>query len=398
MSKRARTSKTYRKVESNIREVTYVYDDGTRQVAGFEVRVGQTRAGGGLLPNITQARRVRSEALSAVGQGAYIAPSAGRITVKEMADRWLGSAKATKWKPRTAAGYVNLVNNRLKPLHDVAVKDVTAHKVDAFIADLMRQGLQPSTVRHVYHVLNQAMRLAVRDRHIVANPCAEVGRPGLVREEPSIPQRPDVEALLAALRSDGRPRAGEWALYAELAAYAGLRAGEIGGLRVRHLDPLRKTIRVEETVYLINGTPSVGTPKSKAGKRTVPLPPDLCLRLAAHVAGRSPADYVFGDGSAPFRHDNFYRRVFKPVARSIGLPSLTFHQLRHFYASLLLTNPHLNPVDIAKVLGHSDTNLLLNTYGHSFDNATAGVGEWLDGLRSGVAQSPTVVSLTKAAR
>ncbi len=399
MSKGTR-KKVYVRKERNIREVFYKWDDDPKpqQFAGFEVRIGQTRASG-LLPNITQARRVRDEAQVNTQTGSYVAPAAGKVTVKVMADRWLNGTKATKWKPRTRAGYEGIVRFRLKPLHDVAVKDVSPARVDAFIADLTRQGLRPSTVRHVYHVLNQAMRLAVRDRHVNANPCAEVERPGLERAEPRIPQMADVEALLAALRSHDHPKAGEWALYTELAAYAGLRAGESTGLRVGCLDPLRRTLRVDETVTVISGKTSRGTPKSKAGRRTVPLSADLSASLAAQVAGKPRDAYVFGDGTTPFRHSNFYRRVFRPAAREVGLPDLTFHQLRHFYASLLLTNPALNPVDISKVLGHADANLLFNTYGHSFDSATDGMGDWLDGLRltsRPAAPLPTVRQLPSA--
>lgn len=74
--------------------------------------------------------------------------------------------------------------------------------------------------------------------------------------------------------------------------------------------------------------------------------------------------------------------MFKPAAEAVGLDSLRFHDLRHFYASLLLTNPDLNAVDISKVLGHADANLLFNTYGHSFDGATDGVGDWLTAQRT----------------
>lgn len=398
------TTSTRRKVyvrrEPNIRQVFYEWggNPATRQSAGFEVRIGQTRASG-LLPNITQAREARDAAKTATRTGSYVAPAAGKVTVKVMADRWLNSTKATKWKPRTRAGYEGIVRYRLSPLHDVPVKDVTAAVVDGFIAGLIRQGLRPSTVRHVYHVLNQAMRLAVRDRHITANPCAEVERPGLERDEPRIPQMADVEALLDALRSLDHAKAGEWALYAELAAYAGLRAGEITGLRVKALDPLRYSLRVTETVVVLSkrgdedrATLQQGTPKSKAGRRTVPLSRDLSSRLAAHVQRKDRDAYVFGDGTTPFRHSNFYRRIFRPAARELGLETLTFHQLRHFYASLLLTNPNLNAVDISKMLGHADANLLFNTYGHSFDTATEGVGDWLDGQRSSsrAAALPTV--------
>lgn len=164
------------------------------------------------------------------------------------------------------------------------------------------------------------MKIAVRDKRIAVNPCTLVDRPSVTRDKVRIPQMVDVEALLHALRSLDKPKAGEWALYAELAVYAGLRAGEITGLRVGRVDPLRSCLRVEETVYVISGRTSVGDPKSKAGKPTVPISQDLSDRLAAHVIGKPRDAYVFGGGT-PYCHSNYYRRVFKPVQRRSVCPS-----------------------------------------------------------------------------
>ena len=103
-------------------------------------------------------------------------------------------------------------------------------------------------------------------------------------------------------------------LLVELAAYSGLRAGEIAGLQVRHLDTSQRSVRVQQTVVDLNGVLSLGPPKSKAGYRIVTdLDPDLCKRLAAHVVGKRSSDLVFGSRddtrSKPF---SGRRRVFRP--------------------------------------------------------------------------------------
>lgn len=63
---------------------------------------------------------------------------------------------------------------------------------------------------------------------------------------------------------------------------------------------------------------------------------------------------------------------------------------------MLLTNPTLSAVDITKVLGHADANLLFNSYGHSFRDAGRGVGERLDALRSSPTPTGMVLPLTEA--
>lgn len=55
-------------------------------------------------------------------------------------------------------------------------------------------------------------------------------------------------------------------------------------------------------------------------------------------------------------------------ARGVGsaLPTLRFHDLRHFYASDLLRDPHLSVKDVSSRMGHEDPTLMLRTYGHLF--------------------------------
>jgi len=61
----------------------------------------------------------------------------------------------------------------------------------------------------------------------------------------------------------------------------------------------------------------------------------------------------------------------------------------------LLTNPGLNAIDISKTLGHADANLLFNTYGHSFDGATDGLGDWLTAQRAATKPSVPTAKVRK---
>ncbi|MDF2146754.1 tyrosine-type recombinase/integrase [Knoellia sp. p5-6-4] len=75
------------------------------------------------------------------------------------------------------------------------------------------------------------------------------------------------------------------------------------------------------------------------------------------------------------RHKNYYRRVFLPTAKAVGLPTLRFHDLRHFYASDLLRDPQLSIKDVSTRMGHADATLVLRTYGHLFTDSGAGLGD-----------------------
>lgn len=185
----------------------------------------------------------------------------------------------------------------------------------------------------------------------------------------SIPEMEHVERRPDALSGVDHAKAGEWALYAELAAYAGNTAGEIAGLRMRNVDPVHRSVRVVGTaVDLGKGARPQGTPKSDASNRTSELRADPVQRLAASE------EYVFGDGTTPMLHRN-YRRVFLPTAKAVGLPDLRFHDVRHFYASDLLRDPHLSVKDVSTRMGNADPSLVLRTYGHLFADAGAGLAD-----------------------
>jgi integrase len=85
---------------------------------------------------------------------------------------------------------------------------------------------------------------------------------------------------VAAIASAVEPR---WQALILMAAYSGLRWGELAGLRQKHFDPLHKKVRVVEQVLEINGHLSFSTPKTSAGNRTVALPGFLVEHLARYA-------------------------------------------------------------------------------------------------------------------
>ena len=79
-----------------------------------------------------------------------------------------------------------------------------------------------------------------------------------------------------------------------VAAYGGLRVGELGGLRRGRVDLLRGMVEVAEIVAEVGGVLRFGPPKTRAGRRSVGLPRAVADELAAHLAGPGDLDaFVF---------------------------------------------------------------------------------------------------------
>jgi len=148
---------------------------------------------------------------------------------------------------------------------------------------------------------------------------------------------------------------------------------------VRDHRPGQRALRVARA--LPTGSSEETVPKTDAGIRTVDdLDSGLSLRLSAHATNLRPDDFLFGwldhDGvSRPYRHENFYRRTFKPACRHLSL-EIRFHDLRHFHASLLI-DAGLTPVEVATRLGHTSPSFTLDTYAHLFRKESTGLGQFI---------------------
>jgi integrase len=166
---------------------------------------------------------------------------------------------------------------------------------------------------------------------IVRNPCRVKGAGTERLPEMRCATVEEVSAIAQAVE----PR---WQALILLAAYSGLRWGELAGLRRRNLDPLHKTVRVVEQCTEVNGHFVWGPPKTAAGTRTVVLPTFICNVMVEHLArwsepGVEGLVFAMPEGT-PLRRENFRKRVWIPACRSVGVEGVRFHDLRHTNATL----------------------------------------------------------------
>lgn len=221
-------------------------------------------------------------------RGDYIDPTAGRITVAELGEPRLARRQPVI-KPSTWYSEESTWRVHVKPVWgDYPIGEVTYTAVQDWVAGLSKQR-SATTVLRAYSILSGILRDAVRDGRLPANPVEAMQLP---RKKPA-PRRyltiRQVETLANA--SQGR------ATLVTTLAYTGLRWGELAGLRVRHVDFLRRRIRVEENAVSVAHRIVVGTPKSHAN-RSVPFPAFLAEDLAALCEGKGRDALLFGDGRA----------------------------------------------------------------------------------------------------
>ncbi len=182
--------------------------------------------------------------------------------------------------------------------------------------------------------MSAIFKSAVADRLIASTPCVGVKLPRAAPRQVVPLGTAAVQALVDAVPAHYRA-------LVVLAAGTGLRQGECFGLQVRHVDFLRRTVKVEQQLVLLPGAPpQVGPPKTDASHRVVPLPQVAVDALAAHLAAypAAPDGFVFTTPAGePIRRTSFSATVWRPAVERAGVEAGTgFHALRHYYASLLI--------------------------------------------------------------
>lgn len=268
------------------------------------------------------------------------------LTFGEHAERWLTNRTL---KPRTRAHYRRLLDARILPTFgSVPLKAVTADLVDDWH---YRMGETTPTARsHAYGLLRTILADAVQRRLLEYNPCHIRGAGNSKRAKKIKPA--SLEELTALVRVLP-PR---YQLMALLAAWCGLRFGELTELRRMDLDVKHGVVRVRRAAVRVDGQVVVSTPKSEAGARDVTIPPHLLPAVREHLAtnitgGRDGLLFPAADGVSHMAPSTLYR-VFYRARQEAGRPDLRFHDLRHTGA-VLAAQTGATLAELMNRLGHS---------------------------------------------
>jgi integrase len=161
----------------------------------------------------------------------------------------------------------------------------------------------------------------------------------------------------------------QWILFFELLASTGLRVSEAIALRWMDLD-LENEPHLKVRRSIVRGV--VGGPKSRFGRRRVPLAPDVVSGLlAVRSVTFDGASLVFSTRKGtPINPGNLRKRVLAPAVERAELSGVGFHAFRHTCASLLIERG-LSLLRLQLWMGHHSAAYTIDIYGHLVDEELA---------------------------
>jgi integrase len=302
--------------------------------------------------------------------GVHVTPKKSP-TVKKAGEDWIAGSEAKGLERATTKQYrEHLVLHIVPFLGDVKLADLTAPTVRKFENKLREEGRSQALTRMVLSSLGAIIAEAVEHGNAAKNPVRDLRRNRRRKGDRQkrklevgvdIPLPSEVSAIVGAAK-------GRWRPLIITAAFTGLRASELRGLRWIDVDLKANELKVTQRADRFN---DIGAPKSEAGRRTIPFGAFVSNTLKEwKLASKSVSEYVFPNGVGNIdRHANIVQRGLIPIViRALGEPKYTgLHCFRHFYASWCI-NRGLSPKVIQTRMGHSSITITFDRYGHLFPN------------------------------
>ncbi|GGC14021.1 tyrosine-type recombinase/integrase [Cellulomonas sp. APG4] len=351
---------------------------GRRYTGVYRDTHGRLRSAG-TFDSRREAERAAMRAEERITDGTWVDRRAGRVTFRAYAeDVWLPSRHL---EVSTLAAYRSYLRRHFIPFFgEMRLAQITASNVQTWVRSALDQGLSPRSIAKYHVMLHSVFARAVRDRLIAFNPCESTELPKVVTKKARTLTPEEYSAVLAEIPPRFKPMV-------MTAIETGLRWGELVALRPRHVDFLRRTITVEETIVEVSrkdsptGERLIVKPYPKDDEpRTLRVSQGLLDVLAGRIAelGLTRDDLLFPSretaGGQPLSRATFNTRHWRPaVERSEVDFTVRMHDLRHAHASWLLAGG-ADLKTVMERMGHSQimtTQRYLHTLPEAQDEALA---------------------------
>lgn len=293
-------------------------------------------------------------------------------TVDAWFEEWIETKKYSI-RPGTIVIYKSRYKYNIQPvIGNMKIKDVRPAQCQ-IILNNMADRYAHGTIQQAKRVMHGMFLCAYENGLISSNPCmksisAEMGYPAKMREALS---DEDLKKFLKEIKSS--PYENQYRLILN----TGIRIGELVGLKWTDIDFENKCLYIRRTMRYISNKDGwrIGEPKSKAGKRTIPLS-DEALEILKNQKDKISKlkvipfewrEYVFLNDNGELIQNNTYLASMNWISKKLKINHYTPHNLRHTFASRWIS-AGLSPKVLQTIIGHQSFELTMMVYVHSSED------------------------------
>ena len=286
---------------------------------------------------------------------------------------WMDSIVRPNRAETTVYAYQKIIDNHIDPaLGTVPLKRLTPKMVQKYYTETQRaNGLSSNTMRRHHDLLSSALRSAVRQDVMVVSPMERVEPPRVRTAESRFYDNQELKLLYQKIEGQILE------LPVKLAGSLGMRREEICGLKWESVDFQRHLVIIREARTAYGATIVQKETKNRSSVRTLYLPDEVYLLLEQEQARQqqerclqsptyNPTDHVILDAKGVPYSPNALSLAFTRFVKKNDLPRLTFHGLRHTFATIASCQG-ASLFDIGKALGHSTPATTGRIYTHLVD-------------------------------
>lgn len=312
--------------------------------------------------------------LNKIHNDTFILPD--KITVREYFKDWLETSAKFTLAETTFENYeINIEKHIIPHLGNIKLQKLKPLHINKFLLLLLREGrcdgkggLGNATVLKIHRILCRVLNYAVKLEIIEKNPSLNVAPPKI---DESIA---DVLTITEAKRFLDVVKGTDMEVPVHLAITLGLRRGEVLGLKWEDINFENKTLTINRVLARVKGKVFIKKPKTKKSRRTLIIPDGLIIILKKHrkkqLKLKTQQGVLYKDNgficckaTGQFINPNTFSWAFKTFLKRNNLKKIRFHDLRHTFATILMSN-NISPKVASCILGHSSIGITMDLYSH----------------------------------
>ncbi|MFA6197313.1 MAG: site-specific integrase [Sulfurimonas sp.] len=266
--------------------------------------------------------------------------------------------KKHELKFSTLDKYTNIVRDRLIPTFgDMNIEDIKPSHIKKWLYGIDDVGGKSKQL--FLGVLSGILQEALYDEVIEKNYVKMIRPPKIDTKKIKPFTADEVKSIMNCTTNEN------YRFYLAIAFYTGMRSGEIIGLKKSDINFEKNTISIQRT----RSRYGESTPKTKQSNREIPII-ELLDPYIKELYNKHDNEYLFvTQYNQPYLTTNVFQEQFwKPALKELNIPYRRPYNARHTYATNMLYNNLVTPVQLAQLLGHANTQMVFDVYVNYLDN------------------------------